>query len=116
MKGTTRRSRNTKRRREAFRNRFIMLVLAISVAIGAAVFGTSSLVDAHDNSGLESESKKCYKSIELQEGDTLWGIAELYMDDNYNSIDEYISELKEINNLDSDEIHEGHYLMVAYNK
>ena len=51
----------------------------------------------------------------LQEGDTLWGIAEEYMDESYSSIEEYIIELKKINNLDSDEIHEGSYLMIAYN-
>lgn len=116
MKGTTRRSRNTKRRREVLRSKVIMLLLAVSIAIGAGVFGSSSLVDAHDNSQIDALSAKCYKSIELQEGDTLWGIAETYMDDTYESVDEYISELKRINNLESDEIHEGCYLMVAYAK
>ena len=116
MKGTARTSRNTKRRREVLRNRIIMFLLALSIAAGIGIFGTSSLVDAHDNSGLVSSDIKCYKSIELQEGDTLWNIAETYMDDSYDSINDYISELKKINNLDSDEIHEGHYLMVAYNK
>jgi hypothetical protein len=38
------------------------------------------------------------------------------MDDSYESIDEYILELKQINNLYTDEIHEGRYLMVAYNQ
>ena len=113
MKSTMIKSRNVKRKKEVFRNKMIMLMLAVSIAIGASLFGTSSLVDAHDNSHTET-SIKCYKSIELQEGDTLWGIAETYMDDSYGSIDEYISELKKINNLQSDEIHEGCYLMVAY--
>ena len=116
MKGTSRRSRNTKRRREVFRNKMIMLMLAVSIAICAGIFGTSSLVDAHDNSVFESSNIKCYKSIELQEGDTLWGIAETYMDETYESVDEYISELNKINNLESDEIHEGCYLMVSYVK
>lgn len=114
MKGTSRRTRNIKRRREVFSNKMIMLILAVSIAIAAGVFGTSNPVDAHDTSQTETLSVKCYKSIELQEGDTLWGIAETYMDDTYESVDEYISELKRLNNLESDEIHEGCYLMVAY--
>lgn len=116
MKYTSKKSRNTKRRREVFRNKIIMLIFAVSIAIGASMFGTSSFVDAHDSSRMEASSVKCYKSIELQEGDTLWGIAETYMDDTYESVDEYISELKKLNNLESDEIHEGCYLMVAYIK
>lgn len=116
MKDEARKSKNVKRRKEVLRSKIIMLILAVSIAIGASVFGTSSLVDAHDNSQMETASIKCYKSIELQKGDTLWEIAKTYMDDSYESIDEYIFELKKLNNLESDEIHEGCYLMVAYMK
>ncbi len=112
MKGN---NKNTRSRRKALRNKMIMVIVAIAIAVTFGVIGTSSLVDAHDSSYTET-SVKCYKSIELQEGDTLWGIAEKYMDDSYESIDEYILELKQINNLYTDEIHEGRYLMVAYNQ
>jgi LysM repeat protein len=92
-----------------------MLVVAITIALGLGIFG-SSKVDAHDSSKVEINTEyKRYKSVMLQEGDTLWGIAEEYMDESYSSIEEYIIELKKINNLDSDEIHEGSYLMIAYN-
>lgn len=35
-----------------------------------------------------------YKSIEVKHGDTLWNIAETYMDDRYDSVAEYVNVLK----------------------
>ena len=116
MKGTSKNAKIKKRRKAGLRNRILLIIATLSIVIGLAVFGSSNLVDAHDTSELCFESGKCYTSIELQKGDTLWEIAETYMDDSYESIDEYISEIKEINNLYSDEIKEGCYLMVAYNR
>ena len=58
---------------------------------------------------------KYYKSIEIQPGDTLWDIAESTMTSEYDSVQEYVQVLKEMNNLDSDDIQAGQYLMIAYN-
>ena len=58
---------------------------------------------------------KFYKSITVEKGDTLWTIAEEYMTDDYESVEEYISALKEINNLSGDKILSGDKLIVAYN-
>ena len=115
MKGTNRTSKNINRRKAALRNKLILVMVAFSIAISVGMFAGSNFADAHDNNAqMESIEYKCYKSIELKSGDTLWGIAETYMDDSYESIEDYIDELKAINNLDSDDIHEGRYLMVAY--
>ncbi len=59
---------------------------------------------------------KCYKSIEIQPGDSLWSIAEKNMDAHYTSVNEYIEEIKQINDLHSDLIHSGQYLSIAYYK
>jgi len=116
MNGTTKKHAN-RRRRAVLRTRIFMVILAISIAFGVGMLGTYSFVDAHDSSySVESNIDKYYKSIELKKGDTLWNIAETYMDESYDSVEDYISELKKLNNLTTDEIHEGNYLMVAYNK
>ncbi len=57
----------------------------------------------------------CYKSIEIKTGDTLWEIAEEYRTADYDSVYDYINELKAINGLMSDDIQAGQYLTVVYN-
>ena len=84
----------------------IALIVGLSIALG------SNLVSAHDKS--EQPEQKFYKSIEIKEGDTLWGIAKEYRGDDYDSIYDYIDEVMSINGLTSDQIHAGQYLTVAY--
>ena len=57
---------------------------------------------------------KYYKSIEITDGDTLWSIAKENMSEEYDSVYAYIEEVMEMNNLESDQIHSGQYLTVAY--
>jgi hypothetical protein len=49
-------------------------------------------------------------------GETLWSIAEEYLDDeHYASIEDYIKEVKKINSLKDDEaIIAGRYIVVPY--
>lgn len=60
-------------------------------------------------------SYKYYKSIAVANNDTLWSIAERYMDeDHYGSINDYINEVRYMNSLSDDSIHYGEYLIVPY--
>ena len=89
----------------------VVVILACSFAFG------SFFSSAHSNEQAEYEGYKYYKSIEIKKGDSLWSIAETYMNEKYNSIHEYIDELASINNMGADnldDIQEGDYLMVAY--
>lgn len=61
-----------------------------------------------------SHSDMCYKSIEIQKGDSLWSIAQTYCSSQWNSIEDYIKEVKEFNGLHTDEITAGHYIAVPY--
>lgn len=88
----------------------VMLMLTI---IGCLQFGQLSS-DAHGNLKEDPVSFKYYKSIEIEDGDTLWGIAEEYMGDHYDSVPEYIAELKDINQLVTDDIQSAKYLTVVY--
>ena len=56
----------------------------------------------------------CYMSIEIRRGDTLWDIAETYADACGLSVQEYVQELKDINGLNGDLIHEDHHLTIVY--
>ena len=62
----------------------------------------------------ETKDEKCVMSIQIEKGDTLWGIAKENITSHYKNIQTYIDEIKECNSLTSDTIHEGQYLIVPY--
>ncbi len=96
-------------RRRRFRKRIFFILLSMVVIICAGAFYGTGSVDAHNSS-----ENRYYKSIEVKKGDTLWEIAKTYMSDECDSIPAYVRELKELNGLKSDDIHEGSHLMVIY--
>ena len=80
-------------------------------------FGTGSFNSDAKAADTNPAEVKYYKSIQIQEGDSLWSIATEYMNNNYDSVYDYIDELVTLNQLDDqkiDQIQEGDYLTVAY--
>ena len=67
---------------------------------------------AHMNQ--QTNSFKAFGHVKIEQGDSLWSIAEEYCTDAYEDTREYVDELKELNSLTSDIIHEGQHLLVAY--
>ena len=58
---------------------------------------------------------QCYKSIVIQEGDSLWSLAERHIDsESETAVKEYIKELKQINQLESETIQTGEHLIIPY--
>ncbi len=53
-------------------------------------------------------------SIEIQPGDTLWSIATEYFSDDFGSVQSYISEIKRMNEITSDTLYAGAFLVVPY--
>ena len=97
---------------KTYRDTLTLWIVAFIMIAGLSIALGSNLVSAHDKS--EQPEQKFYKSIEIKEGDTLWGIAKEYRGDDYDSIYDYIDEVMSINGLTSDQIHAGQYLTVAY--
>lgn len=66
----------------------------------------------------ESANDIQYKVVEIKDGDSLWSIAKENMDNTNNSgfinIYQYIHEIKRCNNMKSNQINAGCYLMVPY--
>ncbi len=116
------RTDDTKRRRavpgrdRAKRSTFAVSGIAVFTAALFIIFGLliagSFQSFAQDESGIR---ETYYKSITIEKGDTLWNIAEEYITDDFDSIEEYISALKNMNNLKNDRIFFGDKLIVAYN-
>ena len=66
----------------------------------------------------ESANDIQYKVVEIKNGDSLWSIAKENMDNTNDSgfinIYQYIHEIKRCNNIKSNQINAGCYLMVPY--
>lgn len=56
-----------------------------------------------------------YESIRIHEGDTLWGIADQYRTEGMD-IRSYVQEIRSLNQLSSDQIYEGEYLIIPIQK
>lgn len=90
--------------------------LIIGAAIIMMILGVFFL-SAGDKAGhvdASTVNQKYFKVIEVECDDTLWSIAEEYISEEYHSIEEYIKEVKSINNLTSDKIYSGGSLVVPY--
>ncbi len=114
MNNTANRIKNTASiKQQKLRKQLALFILTVVVLfISCAFFGNilTSAKDKNDNSLKED----CYTSIAIQHGDTLWSIAETYMPEDYSSVQDYVKHLKKINNLKSDDLQAGKYLIVTY--
>ena len=101
-----------KRRRQVAKQRFALVVVAICVIIlGSVVCG--SIFSSAKDPQTDVPQYKYYKSIVIKDGDSLWSIANEYNPDKFNT-QEYIDEIKELNDLTSETIHAGQHLLIAY--
>lgn len=93
---------------------FTIFVTAMFFFIGTGLlsgifYSDASVVEANQQIG-----EIQYKVIEIQKGDSLWSIAKENMNPGFEDIFAYIHEVKRCNQLDSDTITAGHYLMIPY--
>ncbi len=109
------RSKAKQRRiKEVARNKMlILLIVTFVIVIGSIVYGTI-FASAHASSGESDMQYKYYKSIVIEEGDSLWSIASEYCDEHYTDTQTYIDELISMNQLKSNKIYAGQHLVVAY--
>lgn len=100
--------------KQKIRRKFILffaLTLAVMFAIGVG-FGTML---ARAEEPKTDSSYKYYANIEIERGDTLWTLADEYMDSiHYSSRMDYIDEVMSINHLVSDQLISGQKLIVPY--
>ncbi|WP_418373698.1 LysM peptidoglycan-binding domain-containing protein, partial [Agathobacter sp.] len=57
---------------------------------------------------------KYYTSIQVEDGDTLWSIADKYIGENSVDKESYVNDICRMNNLTDGQIHSGEYIIVAY--
>ena len=89
----------------------LIIVLTVILLSAGGVF----VVQATPSSKLQTNQirVKCYKSIEVCPGDSLWSIAKRHMTEEYDSVYAYISEIYKLNELTSENLTAGTRLMVV---
>ena len=101
------------KKRQIAKRRMILLLAALFViTVGSIVCG--SIFSSAKDPATDIPQYKYYKSITIEQGDSLWSIAQEYRSDTYEDVQEYINELVQLNGLTSMTIHEGQHLVVAY--
>lgn len=59
---------------------------------------------------------KCYHSVEIEAGETLWDIAEREMGPGWSDVRAYIKEVEELNGINGSVIKAGEYICLPYYK
>ena len=103
------------RRREAVvrRQRGLIAIAIIIIVSFGILLGSSINALASSDKDIASYNKY-YVSIQVESGDTLWSIADEYVDGFNISKEEYISEVCSINEISQNDIHAGDYIVVPY--
>lgn len=92
---------------------FKLFVVLVCVSLAFGVIVLSGLDDTGKVSASTS-NQKYFICVDIEEGDTLWTIADVYITEEYSSVDDYIDEIKELNGLSNDKIFCGATLVVPY--
>lgn len=102
--------RNFRNRRNRL-HKLILIGLCLLISVFIVLIALSNDVSA--NEGNNKTEYKYFTQITVNEGDTLWGIANRYKGD-HTSINDELEEIKHINNLRSNNIIEGQSLVIPY--
>ena len=102
-----------KRRKQVAKQKMMLLLVTVFIiTVGSIVFG--SIFSSANNPERNFKQHKYYKSIVIEDGDSLWSIAEDYCTETCDDTRAYVNELKELNGLSSETIYEGQHLLVIY--
>lgn len=112
MSRSERRIRNNKiRRRRERRKNILLTVLTLCLVISLSFMADGFLSNAEtDSSQVEF---KYYKSIMVEQGDTLWSIVNDYIGTDVDT-EAFVNEIRQLNGIHGDMITTGSYLVVPY--
>lgn len=92
------------------KRRKMMLFIGVVAAILVGMISFSINASAEDS----REVYTYYTSYEVQDGDTLWTIADQFMGPDFTDKREFIDNIKSLNHLSKDDITAGNYLVIEY--
>lgn len=107
------RIRNNKmRRKREMQKNFLLTILTACFAITLAFSVNGIFSNAKDMD--EPVYYKYYSSIVVERGDTLWSLAEEHMGDQYETKQDYVKEVMQMNGMSDDKLIAGQYLVIPY--
>ena len=97
-------------------NKSILNARTIVISLGFVVCIIISFIFFSNRVAAENsrEVNVYYTSYEIQPGDTLWTIADQFMTAETSDKAEFISSIKKLNHISSDNITAGNYLVIEY--
>lgn len=96
----------------AMKKRVLKTVIVILFIIAMCSILKGFKVSADTN--LRVNERKFFTSYVVQNGDSLWTIADEYMTKEYKSYEEYIEEVMHSNQMKSDQLYPGQLLVLPY--
>lgn len=110
----TAKSAGCRKNRKMNMTRTIVLASLIILFSGILIGGNIVSANAKDTVIPSEQTELCYRTILIQEGDTLWDIADDYVEAGMSSKETYIKQIREINHIYDDNIYAGSYLVLPY--
>lgn len=92
-------------------NRKIIGFFMLLIVFGYIITIIPTMIAYADQTQARTRS---YKSIQINQGDSLWSIASEHYSEEWKSIPEYIDLIKSCNSLYEDQITAGCYLVIPY--
>ncbi|MCI8836532.1 MAG: LysM peptidoglycan-binding domain-containing protein [Hungatella sp.] len=90
-----------------------LIFLSLGAVVGCTCFSIF-FINVLAKEPPKQETVSYYTYIQIQPGDTLWTIAEIYTEGTDISVEDYVRQLKQMNHIGEDTIHVGNYLTVMY--
>lgn len=102
------------RREEKVRLQKRMIAVIGILAISLIILLGSSICAFAGSRSASAPVYKYYTSVRIEQGDTLWTIADTYISDYDIDKKEYLDEVCRMNHLRDGQVHRGDYIVVPY--
>ena len=103
-----------RKREKAVRKQRGLLAVALIIIVALGILLGSSMNALASSDKDIASFNKYYVSIRVESGDTLWDIADTYIEGFNIEKNDYIEEVCQINGISADQIHTGDYIVVPY--
>ena len=101
----------SRRENQVRRQKRILAISAIVVISLIVLLGSS--IHAFASNSDDVNLYTYYESVQVEDGDTVWTIADRYVNTSKISKQDYVNEICSMNHLQNGQIHAGEYIIVA---